>query len=255
MSIVLTAATDPTCRAIATFLHAQLSGLESDEIEVATVLDFDGMIGGAGIELPLLQVYRTGSRGDYLETSVVNIDYYLYSVAAMAERPGILRLVETAIAHSITDRLPYSGLSDWVRLEIVSSDRSFLKLESGEIFPLLRVTAELQEINVISPGTYVEIDLGGEPGGGGDPGGGTDPPPTPTTVSYERTFEQAALSIAGVLIVTHNLNSYPSGLMIWNGAGEQVIPDRVEVASLSTVAIDLGSFAPLSGLWRVSIIQ
>lgn len=151
MSIVLSAESDPTCRAIANFLGEQLPQLEADAIELETVLDYDGMIGGAALDFPLLQVYRLSSRGPYLETSQINIDYYLYSVAAFADRPGILRLVETAIAHLIQDKLPYSELSDLAKLKVEGSDRGFLKLESGEIFPYTRLTAELQEINVTSP--------------------------------------------------------------------------------------------------------
>lgn len=151
MSISLSAEFDPTCRAIAFFLRDGLAKLEADTVEVETTLDYDGMIGGAAIDFPLLQVYRLGSKGCYLETSTINIDYYLYSVSALADRPGILRLVEVAIAHLIEDKLPYSGLSDLARLRVAGSDRGFLKLESGDIFPFSRLTAELQEVNVTSP--------------------------------------------------------------------------------------------------------
>lgn len=257
--ITLTAAVDPTCRAIAEFLRVQLSGLDAEAVEVETTLDYDGMIGGAAIDFPLLQVYRLSSRGQYLETTAINIDYYLYSVAALAERPGILRMVEIAIAHAIEDRLPYSGLSDWVTVEVESSARQFLRLESGEIFPLVRITAELKEINIVTPGTYIPIDLGGndgeEPGPGGEePGGGTTPPPI-TTASFETAFNQSSLSVAGVLVITHNLNSFPSGVVIWNGSGEVIMPDRVEAANANAIAVYLESFAPLAGQWRISVTQ
>ena len=151
MSIILSADRDPTCHAIATFLAEQLSNLSATEIEIGTVLDYDGMVGGAALNFPLLQVYRLGSKGTYLETSTFNIDYYLYSAAAYAERPGILRLVEVAIAHLLQDKLPYHGLSELVRLRVEGSDRGFLKLDSGEIFPHTRMTLQVQEINVTSP--------------------------------------------------------------------------------------------------------
>ena len=76
------------------------------------------------------------------------------------------------------------------------------------------------------------------------------------SVSYERTFNQSNLSVAGMLPIVHGLNTYPSGVMVWNQSGEQIMPDRVEVSPflpLTTFSIDLQSFMPISGLWRISI--
>ncbi len=74
-----------------------------------------------------------------------------------------------------------------------------------------------------------------------------------TGASYSQTFTQANLSIAGVLVVTHNLNSYPSGIAIYNSSGESIVPDRGEITSLNTCAIYLESFAPLAGTWRICL--
>jgi hypothetical protein len=88
----------------------------------------------------------------------------------------------------------------------------------------------------------------------------TDRQPLPNTspvqsgaISYERTFDQANLSVAGRLPIVHGLNTYPSGVTIWNQSGEQIMPDRIEVLSLTTISIDLQSFAPIPGLWRISV--
>ncbi|MBL1176877.1 hypothetical protein [Pantanalinema sp. GBBB05] len=89
--------------------------------------------------------------------------------------------------------------------------------------------------------------------------------PTPTRIvevgspnssgssSYDSSFTQADLSIANILPVTHGLNTYPSAVTIWNASGESILPDRLEVLTDNAVAIDLSSFAPLAGTWRVSI--
>lgn len=151
MSINLTAEYDPTIRAIAQFLFEQLNKIEQDEIEVASWLDFDGLGSGAAGDMPLLQVYRLSSRGPYLETSVINIDYVLYSAGAYAERPGILRTVEVAIAHLIQDKLPYAGLPNEARCKVQGSDRGFLKFDDGPLFPFTRITAQLTEVDVVSP--------------------------------------------------------------------------------------------------------
>jgi hypothetical protein len=151
MTLILTPEFDPTCRHLANFLAGRLNLLEADETVVQTALDYDAMIGAQGVAFPLLQVYRMGSSSVYLEKSDINIDYYLYDLQAYWQRPGILRLVEVAIAHLIQDNLPYSGLEPEIQVKVKGCDRGYVKFESGEIFPYTRLSAELQEVNVKLP--------------------------------------------------------------------------------------------------------
>jgi hypothetical protein len=71
--------------------------------------------------------------------------------------------------------------------------------------------------------------------------------------SYEIAFDQATLTIANILIVTHNLGTYPSAVTIYDQVGELIEPDRIEVLSINMLAITLDTFAPIAGTWRVSI--
>lgn len=101
-----------------------------------------------------------------------------------------------------------------------------------------RVTLQVEEQNR----AIVQV---GKPGPAGAPGS--------SGASYERTFTQADLSIAGLLPVTHGLDSFPSGVHIWDESGESIGPDRVEVLTADAIALDLSSFTPLQGTWTVSI--
>lgn len=73
------------------------------------------------------------------------------------------------------------------------------------------------------------------------------------TADFETTFTDASLNVSGILPLTHNLNSYPSAIALWDGSGTSVDPDEVSVVSVDAIAINLSSFVPLSGTWRVSL--
>lgn len=73
-------------------------------------------------------------------------------------------------------------------------------------------------------------------------------------IAFERAFTNTDLTVAGVLPVVHDLNRYPSGVVVWNPSGETVAPDGVDIVSPNAIAINLESFAPLSGTWRVSLV-
>ncbi len=90
--------------------------------------------------------------------------------------------------------------------------------------------------------TVVQVGIPGPAGTPGESGN-----------SYERTFTQADLSIAGVLAAVHDLGSYPSAIALWDGVGEEVMPDRLEIVSVNAIAIHLESFTPLAGTWTLSI--
>jgi hypothetical protein len=76
-------------------------------------------------------------------------------------------------------------------------------------------------------------------------GGGND--------GVEIIFTNANLSVAGILIVTHGLNLTPSGVAVYDYAGEWIYPDKIEALTESMAAINLESFRPLQGNWRVKI--
>ena len=99
-------------------------------------------------------------------------------------------------------------------------------------------------VDVVVTPAIAEVSSQGLQGIPGPPGG-----------SYERTFTQADLSVAGILPIIHNLDSYPSGVLLWNASGEQVWPDRLEILTLNTLSVTLQNFAPIAGTWTISIVQ
>ena len=71
--------------------------------------------------------------------------------------------------------------------------------------------------------------------------------------AYETTFTDANLSIAGLLSVVHNLDPSPSAVAVWNPDGEIVLPDGINFVNDAAIAIDLASYQPLAGTWKVSV--
>lgn len=110
----------------------------------------------------------------------------------------------------------------------------------------LTIVSNSSEI-VISP-TVTEITIApvGVQGLKGDPGDAGNP-------AYERAFTQADLSIADILAVAHGLNTYPSGICVYDEIGALIEPDDVFIVSVNAIATDLKSFAPLNGTWTISI--
>jgi hypothetical protein len=70
---------------------------------------------------------------------------------------------------------------------------------------------------------------------------------------FEQTFTEASLSVAGVLPVIHNLNTYPSAVTVWTNTGIPLSADRVDFSGSNAIAVTLESFRPLVGTWRISI--
>lgn len=69
----------------------------------------------------------------------------------------------------------------------------------------------------------------------------------------ENTFQQSALSVAGVLPIVHNFGKSTNKVFIWDSAGRPVNPDDVNAVSTSATAVELSTYQPLSGVWRYRI--
>ena len=74
-----------------------------------------------------------------------------------------------------------------------------------------------------------------------------------TGLVYKDSFVDADLT-AGVLTVTHNLNSQYPSVTIWDNADKIVSPDDVTVIGVNSLAVYLSSYGTISGTWHVSII-
>lgn len=68
-------------------------------------------------------------------------------------------------------------------------------------------------------------------------------------VSFD--FTDSNLSVAGIYVVSHGLNIIPSSVIVYDAVGETIYPDRTESLTPTMAAINLESFRPLSGTWKV----
>jgi hypothetical protein len=114
-------------------------------------------------------------------------------------------------------------------------------------------TLELAQNDItldISPSPAIVIELGlsvpivqsVSNGGGGN-----------ASDNFTLDFTDSNLSVAGILVLTHGLNATPSAISIYDASGEWIYPDRIESLTSMIAAINLVSFRPLQGNWRIVI--
>lgn len=60
---------------------------------------------------------------------------------------------------------------------------------------------------------------------------------------------------AGILTIDHDLNSYYPNLILYNDYNKVILPDEVVYLDVNTVSVDLSSYIPLTGTWKVRIAQ
>lgn len=73
--------------------------------------------------------------------------------------------------------------------------------------------------------------------------------------SYSAEFTQTQLNIAGVFPCTHNLGLYPASITVWDGEGEQIHPDRISYLDSNAIAVDLSSYIPLIGTYKIVVSE
>lgn len=84
-------------------------------------------------------------------------------------------------------------------------------------------------------------------------GGGTGSGPGGPASTFALNFTNANL-VAGILTVNHNLPSSPASTTIRDDTNFEIVPDDVEFINVNTLEIDLSSYAPIVGTWRVLVI-
>lgn len=148
MTTKLTPDFDPTCRLIAEYLQERLNQMSAQTV-VAAIRDHDAFIAASNVDFPLLQVYRGDSRGRFLEVSQIIIEYYLLDLIAYWERAGLIRFVEVAIAQ-LLDKSEFDQRFEKVRpyLDTLRSQRGYLRMPSGEVYPNVKITLDIAEPEV-----------------------------------------------------------------------------------------------------------
>lgn len=144
--MLLTPEYDPTCRAIAEYLRDELNSL-SERAIVAAVRDHDSFVAAQGTDFPLLQCYRGACRGASLEVCTINVEYYLFDMAAYLEEGATLHWVAYACSE-LLKKAHYSGRFDDCTeflLDNLRAEPGYLKY-GDNVFPNVRLSFELSEV-------------------------------------------------------------------------------------------------------------
>ncbi len=112
----------------------------------------------------------------------------------------------------------------------------------------ISVVVNTSENNVVVSSVGIQGATGatGFPGSSG--GGGAN-----GEVSFQQTFTQSNLSIAGLIPITYSAAIPASGLVVYDNVGNTVNPDHWRSLSATTIEINLESFVPIVGTWTASI--
>lgn len=70
---------------------------------------------------------------------------------------------------------------------------------------------------------------------------------------YQTTFTNSDLT-AGVLTVTHALNSEMCDVTIYDNANKQIVPDDITSVDANNISVDLSSYGVIAGTWTVIVI-
>lgn len=68
-------------------------------------------------------------------------------------------------------------------------------------------------------------------------------------------FSQADLTVNSVFVVNHNLGLIPGNVTVWDDSSEQIYPNKILTQGDNYVSIDLSSFTPLQGTYKVVISE
>jgi hypothetical protein len=75
-----------------------------------------------------------------------------------------------------------------------------------------------------------------------------------STTSYYRAFTDADL-VDGVLTVTHNLGHRYCSVTVFDDTPKMVIPDDITLTGDTTLTVNLFSYGPISGTWKVILLD
>lgn len=71
--------------------------------------------------------------------------------------------------------------------------------------------------------------------------------------TYSENFTQAYLDNRNQLLVNHGRGSYPRSVAVFDNKNERIHPDNIVDLDANALKIELTSFVPLSGTYRVLI--
>ena len=72
---------------------------------------------------------------------------------------------------------------------------------------------------------------------------------------FVSTFAQNNLTVNNIFIANHNLNLIPGNVTVWDNTNQRVNPDNISTIDENYVSIDLSSYAPLVGIYKVVVSE
>lgn len=72
---------------------------------------------------------------------------------------------------------------------------------------------------------------------------------------FVTSFDQSTLTVNNIFVVNHNLDLIPGNVTVWDSDFEQIYPNKIFSCGNNYVSIDLTSFAPLQGTYKVIISE
>jgi hypothetical protein len=74
-----------------------------------------------------------------------------------------------------------------------------------------------------------------------------------TNMPIERTFQASDLTVAGIFPLVHNLGVPNPRVDVWNNNNVPVVPDDILSQGVNAIGVDLRTFMPIPGVWRIKV--
>jgi len=87
-------------------------------------------------------------------------------------------------------------------------------------------------------------DTNGSGGGGGDTNG---------IAGYAASFDNGDLT-NGVYSINHNLDTNDHITRVYDDGGYSIFPDQTEIITVNRIDLNISSFVPINGTWRVIVL-
>lgn len=72
---------------------------------------------------------------------------------------------------------------------------------------------------------------------------------------FVTNFNQSNLTVNNIFVANHNLDLIPGNVTVWDNENEQIYPNKILTQGNNYVSIDMTSFAPLQGIYKVIISE
>jgi hypothetical protein len=215
------------------------AGVTATNVGSAVTVTIPGGGGGATLTQAVNQTTHGFSVNDWLYHNGTIYALADASAAATAESIGIVSAVAGVDDFTIQFGGRITGLSG-----LTAGEAHFLSETAGQI----TATAPTTEGAVIKPVLIADSTTSGFIFNMR----GTE---ITGTTSWYQTFSDGDLNVSDELVVDHNLGHQYCQIQVYNNNDKLIMPDDITLTNSNTATIDLSSYAPLTGNWKVVILD